>query len=212
MRCAGVHISDEMNSLQSCSLSNLTPSVSAASLALGDLSLQDKAFKSKVNNGAPLYRNRKTCEVPTVNINDGILLHKSNVDKFDRIRCYAPSHTPYYSAVSVQSLYLSKRRRKIPEVKQEQTIDKTQKLLKDCPGTSYRTVIKLREDEKYWSVDENGVITTESFFRNNKKKSERSWFSVMFEFVTLFCVVMLAFVFYPEFKAVLIRQMDDVYK
>ncbi len=61
------------------------------------------------------------------------------------------------------------------------------------PVKSARTVIDLQEKGNYWSVDENGVVTTEEFCAEPIQSCGKKWVYRLLEFIALVVVFFFTF-------------------
>ena len=158
--------------------------LSATALAFGELTLKDKEGQlAQTREGEESNVTSQDCvTLPARNLNDSLMYDNNLHNGFCQARSRISHSTTSYSPLSARSLYEGKRQRKISP-------NKAMQLLHKGPGTSHKAVISINDATRYWSVDENGVVTTETFMRMENPK--RSWCSVLIEFVLLFIFVLI---------------------
>lgn len=101
-------------------------------------------------------QSRSTAYLPQANINDGLFA------------CFDAS-LPGGSSNFASSLIDAPRQRSLRGQREKRLM---------ATGRYARTVIRLKEHERYWSVDENGVVTTEEFYEDTPTPRSKFWFWV----------------------------------
>ena len=87
-------------------------------------------------------------------------------------------------------------------------IPQRQRNVEECKllakGGHARTVIKLKDHERYWSVDENGVVTTEEFYEHEEVRRPSRLYSIV---ELLFVVIITLSIWAGGERAVLLERI-----